>query len=75
METAEVQQTTADDANKAIAWAAIKRLHACLPTQDGLAILRGGEAKAVWVVAMVALNPGAMALAPLVQGASRTTQP
>ena len=79
METSELQQSFAEDANKAAAWLAIHRLHTSLPTQDGLAILRGGEPKGVRVAAEVVLKAGAMILSPLVQGSnrivSRTTQP
>ena len=71
METSELQQSFAEDANKAAAWLAIHRLHTSLPTQDGLAILRGGEPKGVRVVAEVALKAGEMILAPLVQGSNR----
>ena len=79
METSELQQSFAEDANKAAAWLAIHRLHTSLPTRDGLAILRGGEPKGFRVAAEVALKAGAMILSPLVQGSnrivSRTTQP
>ena len=79
MKSAELQKAFEDDANKAAVWLAIYRLHTSLPTQDGLAILRGGEPKGVRVVAEVALKAGAMILSPLVQGSnrivSRTTQP
>ena len=51
MKSAELQKVFEDDANKAAAWLAINRLHTSLPTQDGLAILRGGEPKGVRVVA------------------------
>jgi hypothetical protein len=36
METSELQQSFAENANKAAAWLAIHRLHTSLPTQDGL---------------------------------------
>jgi hypothetical protein len=71
MESDELQKGFQDDANKAAAWLAIYRLHTSLPTQDGLAILRGGEPKGVRVVAEVALKAGEMILAPLVQGSNR----
>ena len=78
METSELQRSIVDDANKALAWLAIQRLHASLPCQGGLAILRGGEPKGVRVVAEVAFKVGEMRLAPLVRGSnrivSRTTQ-
>ncbi len=79
MQTADLQNSLADEANKAAAWLAIQRLHVSLPIQDGLAILRGGEPKGVKVVAEVALKAGAMVLSPLLQGpnriVSRTAQP
>ena len=79
MKSAELHKAFEDDANKAAAWLAIYRLHTSLPTQDGLAILRGGEPKGVEVVAETALPAGAMVLPPLLQGSNRivchTTQP
>ena len=71
MKSAELHKAFEDDANKAAAWLAIYRLHTSLPTQDGLAILRGGEPKGVRVVAEVAQKAGEMILAPMVQGSNR----